>query len=130
WGRLPARARILDDAVHDARHRSSRRRPAQGQARVPRPHCGQPDGTAATPSPRASRAAPGAAGDRRGRLSAAAGGVGAALERVIRTLPLPLRNRLAATILEAVGDVQARRALVAVAEAPDTWLTADEQPWA
>jgi len=30
---------------------------------------------------------------------------------VIRTLPLALRNRLAATILEAVGDVQARREL-------------------
>ncbi len=49
---------------------------------------------------------------------------------MIRTLPLPLRNRLAATILEAVGDVQARRALATLAEAPHTWLAADEQEWA
>jgi len=49
---------------------------------------------------------------------------------VIRTLPLQLRNRLAATILEAVDDVQARRALARLAEAPDAWLAADERPWA
>jgi len=49
---------------------------------------------------------------------------------VIRTLPLALRNRLAATILEAVGDVQARRELAALAQAPETWLTADEGQWA
>jgi predicted metal-dependent hydrolase len=49
---------------------------------------------------------------------------------VIRTLPLPLRNRLAATILEAVSDARARRVLAAVAEAPDTWLGVDERDWA
>ncbi len=49
---------------------------------------------------------------------------------MIRTLPLPLRNRLAATILEAVSDARARRALAAVAEAPDTWLGVDERHWA
>jgi uncharacterized protein len=49
---------------------------------------------------------------------------------VIRTLPLSLRNRLAATIVEAVGDLQARRALAAVADAPDTWLGEDERHWA
>jgi hypothetical protein len=49
---------------------------------------------------------------------------------VIRTLPLALRNRLAATILEAVDDVQARRVLATLAEAPATWLAADEGQWA
>ena len=49
---------------------------------------------------------------------------------MIRTLPLRLRNRLAAMILEAVDDVQARRALAALAEAPDAWLAADEGQWA
>jgi hypothetical protein len=49
---------------------------------------------------------------------------------VIRTLPALLRNRLAATILEAVGDVQARRALATLVEAPDAWLAADERQWA
>ena len=49
---------------------------------------------------------------------------------MIRTLPLPLRNRLAATILEAVSDARARRALAGVAEAPDTWLRVDERQWA
>ena len=49
---------------------------------------------------------------------------------MIPTLPLPLRNRLAATILEAVGDVQARRVLATVAESPATWLAADEGQWA
>jgi uncharacterized protein len=49
---------------------------------------------------------------------------------VIRTLPLPLRNRLAATILDAVGDVQSRRMLAVVAESPATWLAADETQWA
>jgi len=48
---------------------------------------------------------------------------------VIRTLPLQLRNRLAATILEAVDDVQARRALARLADAPDAWLAADEYEW-
>jgi uncharacterized protein len=48
---------------------------------------------------------------------------------VIPTLPLTLRNRLAATILEAVGDVQARRVLATVAESPATWLAADEGRW-
>jgi len=48
---------------------------------------------------------------------------------VIRTLPLQLRNRLAATILEAVDDVQARRALARLADAPDAWLAADEHEW-
>ena len=49
---------------------------------------------------------------------------------MIRTLPLGLRNRLAATILEAVDDVGARRALAALAEAPDAWLAVDERQWA
>jgi DUF309 family protein family protein len=49
---------------------------------------------------------------------------------VIPTLPLALRNRLAATILEAVGDVQARRVLATLAESPATWLAADEGRWA
>jgi DUF309 family protein family protein len=49
---------------------------------------------------------------------------------VIRTLPLGLRNRLAATILEAVDDAEARRALAALAEAPDAWLAVDERQWA
>jgi predicted metal-dependent hydrolase len=49
---------------------------------------------------------------------------------VIRTLPLPLRNRLAATILEAVADVHARQALGMVAESPMTWLSADQAQWA
>jgi hypothetical protein len=49
---------------------------------------------------------------------------------VIRTLPVVLRNRLAATILDAVGDAHARRALAAAAEAPDTWLQPDERQWA
>jgi Domain of unknown function (DUF309) len=49
---------------------------------------------------------------------------------VIRTLPLPLRNRLAATILGAVGDVHARRVLATVAESPATWLSADQAQWA
>jgi predicted metal-dependent hydrolase len=48
---------------------------------------------------------------------------------VIRTLPLPLRDRLAATILEAVDDVQARRALARLADAPDAWLAANEREW-
>ena len=49
---------------------------------------------------------------------------------MIRTLPLGLRNRLAATILEAVDDARARRALAALADAPDAWLAADERQWA
>jgi hypothetical protein len=49
---------------------------------------------------------------------------------VIRTLPLALRNRLATAILDAIGDAQARRALAVLAEAPDTWLAADERQWA
>jgi hypothetical protein len=49
---------------------------------------------------------------------------------VIRTLPLSLRNRLAATILEAVDDAQARRALATLATAPDTWLGPEERQWA
>jgi hypothetical protein len=49
---------------------------------------------------------------------------------VIRTLPLALRNRLAETILAAIGDAQARRALSDAAQAPETWLAADEQQWA
>jgi hypothetical protein len=49
---------------------------------------------------------------------------------VIRTLPLPLRNRLAATILEAVADVHARQTLARVAESPTTWLSADQAQWA
>jgi len=49
---------------------------------------------------------------------------------VIRTLPLALRNRLAATILDAVGDGQARRMLAVVAESPATWLAPDETQWA
>lgn len=49
---------------------------------------------------------------------------------MIRTLPLRLRNRLAETILGAVGDVAARRALAEVAAAPETWLAADERRWA
>ena len=49
---------------------------------------------------------------------------------MIRTLPLGLRNRLAATILEAVDDAGARRALAALAEAPDAWLAVDERQWA
>jgi hypothetical protein len=49
---------------------------------------------------------------------------------VIRTLPLALRNRLAALILEAVADPAARRGLAEVAAAPETWLVADEEQWA
>jgi hypothetical protein len=49
---------------------------------------------------------------------------------VIRTLPQALRNRLAATILEAVDDVQARRVLAMLAETPTTWLQAEESEWA
>ena len=49
---------------------------------------------------------------------------------MIRTLPLALRNRLAATILDAVGDGQARRMLAVVAESPATWLAPDETQWA
>jgi len=49
---------------------------------------------------------------------------------VIRTLPLALRNRLAATILEAVDDVQARRVLTMLAKTPTTWLEAEESDWA
>jgi hypothetical protein len=49
---------------------------------------------------------------------------------VIRTLPLPLRNRLAATILEAIDDVQARRVLAMLAETPTTWLAQEEGQWA
>jgi hypothetical protein len=49
---------------------------------------------------------------------------------VIRTLPLALRNRLAETILKAVGDAGARRTLAEAAAAPETWLAAEERQWA
>jgi hypothetical protein len=49
---------------------------------------------------------------------------------VIRTLPVRWPTRLAATILEAAGDVRARRVLTALAQAPETWLTAEEGQWA
>lgn len=41
---------------------------------------------------------------------------------MIPTLPLALRNRLAATILEALGDREARQRLRALAAAPGSWL--------
>jgi len=41
-----------------------------------------------------------------------------------------LRNRLAATIVDAVGDAQARRMLATVAAAPSTWLSAEDAAWA
>jgi len=46
---------------------------------------------------------------------------------VIPTLPLTLRNRLADTILEALGDGQARRRLRDLADSPCSWLAADEE---
>jgi uncharacterized protein len=49
---------------------------------------------------------------------------------LIRTLPLLLRNRLAATIVEAVADAAARRTLVTLAGAPEAWLAAEERQWA
>ena len=49
---------------------------------------------------------------------------------MIRTLPLRLRNRLAATIVDAVSDAGPRHTLAAVAAAPHTWLAADEAEWA
>jgi predicted metal-dependent hydrolase len=50
---------------------------------------------------------------------------------VIPTLPLRLRNRLAGTILAALHDRQARRELIALADAgAHDWLKADETRWA
>ena len=49
---------------------------------------------------------------------------------MIRTLPLPLRNRLAATIVEAVADAAARRTLATLGHAPESWLAAEERQWA
>ena len=49
---------------------------------------------------------------------------------MIATLPLALRNRLAATILAAVSDADARRTLAAVAHAPEAWLAVEERHWA
>jgi hypothetical protein len=49
---------------------------------------------------------------------------------VIPTLPLALRNRLAATILAAVRDADARRTLAALAQAADAWLGVEERHWA
>lgn len=49
---------------------------------------------------------------------------------MIPTLPLVLRNRLAATILAAACDAEARRTLTALAQAPQAWLGPDEQQWA
>jgi Domain of unknown function (DUF309) len=46
---------------------------------------------------------------------------------VIPTLPLTLRNRLAATILAAVHDTDARRTLAALARDPQTWLGDEER---
>lgn len=50
---------------------------------------------------------------------------------MIPTLPLRLRNRLAGTILAALHDRQARRELIALADAgAHGWLKADETRWA
>ena len=46
---------------------------------------------------------------------------------MIPTLPLTLRNRLAHTILEALGDARARRRLRALADSPRSWLATDEE---
>jgi predicted metal-dependent hydrolase len=48
----------------------------------------------------------------------------------MRTLPLPLRNRLAEVVIAAVEDDRARRTLSEVAERPERWLGADETQWA
>lgn len=45
---------------------------------------------------------------------------------MIPTLPLALRNRLAAVILEALGDAGARRRLADIAESPGPWLRPGE----
>ncbi|HEU5319588.1 MAG TPA: DUF309 domain-containing protein [Methylomirabilota bacterium] len=49
---------------------------------------------------------------------------------MIPTAPLRVRNRLAQTILAALHDSDARRTLATLAAAPETWLAADEAPWA
>jgi len=46
---------------------------------------------------------------------------------LIPTLPLALRNRLAATIVEAVGDAHARRTLTALVAEPDAWLDGEQR---
>lgn len=43
---------------------------------------------------------------------------------MIPTLPLGVRNRLAAAIIAALGDPEARKRLQAVADAPGAWLAA------
>src|SRR5919201_152454 len=119
---VAARGRVLGRAAAHARYRSHRRRPAQGQACVPRSDRREPrrthrsDDGCAPPGTRAGGAARDA--DRRARSAATDGGVRAALGRVIRTLPVVLRNRLAATILDAVGAARARRASDALATLP------------
>lgn len=45
---------------------------------------------------------------------------------MIPTLPLVVRNRLAAAILQALGDAEARQRLRALADAPGAWLQAPE----
>jgi Domain of unknown function (DUF309) len=51
---------------------------------------------------------------------------------VIPTLPLPLRNRLAETILAAFHDARARNELMTLAKpgAADEWLAGGERRWA
>ncbi len=54
---------------------------------------------------------------------------------MISSLPLPLRNRLAALILAALHDAAARRQLAALAASPDSvlredWLAGDDQRYA
>jgi DUF309 family protein family protein len=48
----------------------------------------------------------------------------------MRTLPLALRNRLAETVLAAIEDEAARRALSEAAEAPERWLAEEDAQWA
>src|SRR5439155_386175 len=125
--RLPARGRVLGRALRHLRDRPDHRRAAQRQARAPRSAGRQPRRAAARrdPVPARGHAAPGSAAGRvagsaarsPGTVAAVTSGLGAAVDRVIRTLPRQLRNRLAATILEAVDDVQARRALARLAGA-------------
>ncbi len=49
---------------------------------------------------------------------------------MIPTLPLALRNRLAATIVDAVGDARARRTLTALVAEPHAWLDNEQGEWA
>src|SRR5262245_11375310 len=138
-GRLvPACGRLLGRARAHARDRPDHRRAAQGQAGASRPRGGQPRRASSKPDGGRARGARGSADGRRAldaaahnaRVIWATARIGTALDRVIRTLPLPLRNRLAATILEAVADVHARQVLATVAESPMTWLSADQAQWA